>query len=204
MKQNKSVVSLVIILSLIALLGVGFWYNIFNSNDLSYIDKYTIIGNVSQIFTVLLTLVNLFFILYFFYFENKNKIEENKIISKANWFNDFIYERNIGKFENFFENLKSIAIGIDENISEEKMKKTFDEVNELFFIIYDNFISLVEIIDEELFSELSSMLYDFQDEFTEKLQQLDIAAVEWNETVGRYRKQIKKRIYNYNINIYNK
>ncbi|HAT4310216.1 hypothetical protein ACV30B_02400 [Clostridium perfringens] len=204
MKQNKSVVSLVIILSLIALLGVGFWYNIFNSNDLSYIDKYTIIGNVSQIFTVLLTLVNLFFILYFFYFENKNKIEENKIISKANWFNDFIYERNIGKFENFFENLKSIAIGIDENISEEKMKKTFDEVNELFFIIYDNFISLVEIIDEELFSELSSMLYDFQDEFTEKLQQLDIAAVEWNETVGRYRKQIIKRIYDYNINIYNK
>ncbi|HBI6908692.1 hypothetical protein ACV3Y9_02215 [Clostridium perfringens] len=189
---------------MIALLGVGFWYNIFNSNDLSYIDKYTIIGNVSQIFTVLLTLVNLFFILYFFYFENKNKIEENKIISKANWFNDFIYERNIGKFENFFENLKSIAIGIDENISEEKMKKTFDEVNELFFIIYDNFISLVEIIDEELFSELSSMLYDFQDEFTEKLQQLDIAAVEWNETVGRYRKQIIKRIYDYNINIYNK
>lgn len=204
MKQNKSVVILVIILALIATLGIGFCYNIFNSNDLLYIDKYTIIGNAAQIFTVLLTFVNLFLILYFFYFENKNKIEENKIISKANWFNDFIYERNIGKIEEFFGDLKSIAIGIDENISEEEMKKTFDEVNNHFFVIYDNFITLVEIIDEELFSELSSMLYDFQDEFTEKLQQVKSAAHECNETVGGYRKQIIKRIYDYNINIYNK
>ncbi|MCX0405015.1 hypothetical protein, partial [Clostridium perfringens] len=86
MKKNKVIIAIISIIGLVTLVFSGvISYKIFNDQSIDYITRYSVIGNISQIAAMAIAGINLFAILYFFYFDKRDKIEDNKILSKAQW-----------------------------------------------------------------------------------------------------------------------
>lgn len=214
MKKNKVIVGIIAIIGLFTLIFTSYiCYKIFNNQDIGYTTRYSIIGNISQIATMFISGINLFAILYFFYFDKGDKIKDNKILSKAQWFNDFIYEKNISKIEDFFIKLNQIVIDvnlIEKNMTTESfsnlIKKEFEKVTEETLNITNTLVPILEIISTDLARNLDDTILSLQDEITEELQKsacLDTCD-KCKEIILKYRKKIIKILYDYNISIYNR
>lgn len=214
MKKNKIIIVIIAIIGLGALVFPS-WicYRIFNNQDIEYVTRYSIIGNISQIAAMVIAGINLLAILYFFYFDKRDKIEDNKILSKAQWFNDFIYEKNINNIEEFFIKLNQIVIDVNsipKNMPTESfgslIKKEFGKITEETFNISNTLVPILEIINDDLAQSLDDTILSLQDEITEELQKsacLDTCE-KCKEIILKYRKAIIKILYDYNISIYNR
>lgn len=214
MKKNKIVIMGIGIIGIVILIITGIvCCSIFNNQSIEYLQRYSTIGNISQVTAMIISGINLFAILYFFYFDKRDKIEDNKILSKAHWFNDFIYEKNMVILEEFFIELKEIvaeANSISKDIATKEfnslIKIKFDSISEKILNILETFVSLIEVMDEELSENLNDIIMKLQDELTVELEKCactdtcDIC----KEIILKYRKEIIKILYNYNISIYNR
>ncbi|EHK2307032.1 TPA: hypothetical protein ACSQIM_000523 [Clostridium perfringens] len=214
MKKNKVIIAIISIIGLVTLVFSGvISYKIFNDQSIDYITRYSVIGNISQIAAMAIAGINLFAILYFFYFDKRDKIEDNKILSKAQWFSDFVYEKNIIKIEEFFIKLNEIVINansIPKDMSTEVfsdlIKKEFENITEETFNISNILIPILDIIDKNLAEDLDNTILSLQDEITEELQKCACSDTsdKCKEIILKYRKKVIKILYDYNISIYNR
>lgn len=214
--MKKNIKNDLILIGIIILLPIIFYFIVFKyimkyETYLNSVEKYAIFGNAAQVVALLLSFINLCLIVVFFVKDNKKRLLEQKRSTEIHWFTNIIYEKNIDKIDEFFENTKKIVDEIDSlkddlNVREyhRKMRVNFSKFSNCILLFSDNFISLVDIIDNKLYEELDTMILNFQDDLTNKLQEVENinGYKEAIEIINYNKKNFIKSLYNFNINLY--
>lgn len=206
---NKIIISLLIILPILSATGcyLILKYEIYKDSC----EKYTILGNVSQIISMILSFVNLCLILIFFIKDNNSAINEKKVSTKIHWFTNIIYEKNMYRIDDLFksatkvvEEIRDLSEDTKVNDYHREIKKQYRELSNSISVFNENFTSLIEIIDIDLVIKLDDIIMKFQDDLTRKLEEVSnpklykesIAIIKDNKII------FTKELYEFNINLY--
>lgn len=222
MKKKQIQIIIGIIILVIIFLGLHHiyvrhikWILCANKIETVTVNKYAILSYIGQLICTVFSFVNLVLILVFFNKDRKYKVNEQIIITKTHWFTDLIYEKNIISVERFFEDSINIIKKIyslsnksqKDNCIKNK-KAQFAHLSSSIDSLSNKFIGLVEIIDNELSKELEKLLENYQDELTKKLEKLILGTdkakllKECIETAQEYKKNFIRKLYTYNIELY--
>lgn len=214
MKKNREnnlwLIVIIIVVPIVAYF-IAFKYIMKYETYVNSVEKYAIFGNAAQVVALLLAFINLCLIAMFFIKDSKQKLLEQKRSTKMHWFTNIIYEKNIDKIDEFFDNTRKILDEIDKLKSDltvkqyhEEMKGNFSKLSSCILLFSDSFISLVDIIDSNLYLKLDLMIENFQDELTDKLQETGNinGHKEAMEIINLNKKNFIKELYNFNISLY--
>lgn len=125
------------------------------------------ISHISDIATVIISFINLCFVVYFYFKDQKIKEEEDLYRRKSFWFRNLVLDKNIDKIEEFWDKSHSIFLECSQDLKKRgtiriKVRTVQVMKRELINKVND----YLRIIDAEAGEELDRILDDFEDYYT--------------------------------------
>lgn len=202
---------LALIVIFVAIIGFLAWPSfitfIYNENNRPILSA---VSSFMPVVTASISLVNLYFVIHFFFKDKVIKIDERKISNRNLLFRQLILEKNVDKIYNFFEGnikiiedyfeLNSNRDSIEDHEYSKKIKELIDSYNDDREKLGHSFVDLVESFHKDFSQYLYDLLDEFQDEFNNQLAFDELDKKEFIKIVYKHRQQFLKRLYDFGIN----
>lgn len=117
--------------------------------------------------SILISLLNLIFIVSFYLYDKKIKKQDDNIRRKSFWYRNIIIEKNINEVEDLWESSILALSSILEDINNDTLRiKMANDVLQKKRLIINKMHNYIRIIDEDIGIKLDLILDDFEDYFT--------------------------------------
>jgi hypothetical protein len=140
-------------------------------NELLSSEKYDRLRSFSILITSLVSIVNIGWIISYSISENIRKQKIDRLEKTSFWFRDVVLKNNTDKIAAMFDDIVSIVLLIRGNRDIEK----YVEINQNFIEKKQNLIAAINdqliFINNDFAETLDTHLDNFQDEFTNKLEE---------------------------------
>lgn len=191
-----------ILLNWATIILISIWYldvilSRWNEVDLSVL---------SQILSSVAAILNLVFIVSIFFFNKKEKSNEVKLARKSYWFRNIILDKNIDKVHECYDDILEQINRLDKSSCDDNLFQEtvvlFQDRKRLLIATMDD---MIRIIDKNFAENLDILLDDFEDEFTNNIEELFTCQIDrWNnnksnliKSINDSKAQYLKKIYAY-------
>ena len=127
-------------------------------------------------FTIGISILNLFFVVWFYFRDKKQKKKESENAYKMTWYRTFDFKENMENLDNIFKearvNLLSIIISEEKNVDilKGKTKKYIEEFDDKLLYEKEKMVSVLNCIDKQNGQLLAKKYNEVQDRFLELIQ----------------------------------
>lgn len=165
--------------------------------------------NATNIITLIVSILNLIFIVLFYVRDKKEHKKEKNRDYKNSWFNMVNVKERIKNLNNIINNVKDFSLKILENEEDslekrkELMQKSLEKLNGEFVNEKNSFTYLLRCIDDEKNQQLCKLYNDFQDSYMKILESAVLKDTLDYSSLQSVLSKITELYYNLGIEIMN-
>ena len=123
------------------------------------------VSDVANIVMAIASIVNLFVVIWIFFKERNDANKKNKKDKKDVWYDSLGLKEITISFSNQINELKNKSIEfLDDKIDQEQYVKLYKQVDEDFLKYKNEYLTIIDCIDENLTSKLTEEFQQIQDD----------------------------------------
>lgn len=136
--------------------------------------------------TIGISIINLFFVVWFYFCDKKQKKKERENSYKMTWYRTFDFKENMENLDTIFKeariNLLSIKSSEEKNIDilKENTKKYIEAFDDKLLYEKEKMVSILNCIDKQNGKLLANKYNDVQDKFLELVQKCIFNVIDEN------------------------
>ena len=165
---------------------------------------------ISESITIIVAILNLVFVVWFYFNDKKQKRKESLQSYKMTWYRSFDFKENIESLNNIFNNALINIIDIrnsdekDINVLREKAKECINDFDKKIIYEKEKMLSILYCIDKLSGKILANKFNDVQDNFLQLVQKctlgLDLEYVNVDEEFFEMKSTIIDCLYSIGLN----
>lgn len=120
---------------------------------------------IANIVTVIVSILNLGFVVWVFLKEQKRADDDNEKQDKRQWYKDLGLRRSVSNFLKEIDHFKALSIQYNNgNIKKEEYLKSTKEIENKFLNFKADLLPKIECIDQKSYKKLDVVFLEFQEE----------------------------------------
>lgn len=183
----------------------------FTFNFTGYHFNIGLLKELSPVISAFAASVNLVFVFAIFRLNKKQKEKDDNLTRISYWYRNLIIDKNIDFISEKFETIKSLTEKLcAKDCSQDKLAEIFESFKVEKRLLIQNIDDMVRILDINFADYLDCFLDDFEDSYTEKVEDLFTCInIEWglkenilNNDISEHKQRYLYKLYEYEKNGY--